>query len=634
MLFTEFRYAFRGLTRSPGFAATLIGVLGLGIGANTAIFTVLNSILLHPAGIRQPERLVVPRIKYTRLHLDAIDLSPRDFDDLRQAGGIFSAATAISRSDFNYAGGDLPVRLQAAAVTRQFFDVFGVRPRLGRTFYPEEDLPNRNREAILSDGLWRGLFGADPAVVGRHALFNGETFEIVGVMPPEFHYPSTAEVWVPLGLPPSQYATGLRWDEDLLVVARLSAGVEFEHAAAGINLLSGRVLAREYREIGPDGWRLFAVPFLTYNNAGVRSHLLILMGAVGLVLLIACSNVAGLMLARASHRSREYAVRVVLGANRRHILGQSLAESSLISVGAGGIGLILGVAGSHLLLLASPPQFSQGVAPRTDLLVLGFTAGVAALTAILTGIAPGSYMFHVRSLHTHLAARVASSSRQRLRSALVAAELALALVLLVGAGLFLRSLVRLHQVDPGYDPRGLLTAQLALPPERYANPAQRASFYQEALDRVRALPGVRDAAWVAALPLTGIGGSGSFGIKGRPPLPGQTWPHGNQRFVTPGFLRVLRVPLLKGRFFTEADREGGEPVCVIDELLARQYWPDRNPVGEEIDAEGKKGRIIGVIGHVRQGGLAREEIKGEYIFPLYQQAVSSPWHWRRWGSGG
>jgi predicted permease len=540
-LFDEVRYACRSMTRSPGFAAILIGVLGLGIGANTAVFSVVNSILLHPTGIRQPDRLVVPRVKYAKLHLGAISLSPRDFGDLRQTRGVFSASTAISTSNLNYTGASFPVRLRAAAVTHQFFDVFGVKPRLGRSFYPEEDLPNRNGEAILSDGLWRRLFGADPAVIGRRALFNGESFEIVGVMPPEFQYPTTAELWMPLGLPPSQYSTGIRWDETLLVVARLSGDANFQQAATAINLLSGQVLASEYREIGPDGWGLFAVPFLTFNNAGVRSYLLILMVAVGLVLLIACSNMVGFMLARASHHSREYAVRVALGASRWHILGQSLAECSIISIGGGALGLMLGIAASHLLLVVSPQQFSQGLVLHTDVFVLGFTAGVAALAAILTGVAPGLYMCHVSSLHNHLTQRGASPSRQRLRSALLGAELALALTLLVGAGIFLRSLVLLQQVYPGYDPSGLLTAQLALPTERFKSGTSRAAFYREVLDRVRALPGVTDAAWVAGLPLTRLGGSGSFDIKGHPPLTGQPWPHGYQRYVTPGFLHVLRL---------------------------------------------------------------------------------------------
>jgi predicted permease len=617
--FTEFRYAFRSLRRSPGFAITLIGVLALGIGANTAIFSAVNSILLHPVGIREPERLVVPRVKYTKLHLDAISLSPRDLGDLRQTG-IFSSVTAISRSDFNYAEEDhVPVRLQAAAVNWEFFDVFGVRPRLGRAFSREEDLPNRNREAILSDGLWRTAFGADPAVIGRHAMLNGESFEIVGVMPPEFQYPSTTQLWVPLGLPTSEYTTGVRWDEKLLVVGRLSEGGQFPQAAARIELLGGQIVTREHENMAGDGFGLFAVAFLTFNNAAVRSHLLILLGAVGMVLLIACANMAGLMLARASHRSREYAVRVALGATRWNILAFSLAESLLISVAAASVGMILGVGGAHLLMLASPPQFSAGVPIHTDLFVLGFTATITALTAIFTGIAPGLYMFQGNSLGIHFAARSTSLARQRLRGALVAAELSLALVLLIGAGLFLRSLIRLHEVDPGYDAQGLLTAQLALPSSgRYKDAAQRVEFYRQALERVRALPGVRSAAWAAALPLAGNGGSGSFEIGGRHPLPGQPWPHGNQRYVTPDFLRALKVPLSKGRFFTDADREGGEPVCVIDELLARRYWPDRDPIGDKIDAEGKKCNIVGVIAHIRRR-IADEEIKGEYIFPMYQQ---------------
>lgn len=350
------------------------------------------------------------------------------------------------------------------------------------------------------------------------------------------------------------------------MIGRLADGVEFRQAAAGIDVLSAQVLAREHGDIGAGGWQLFTI----------------LLGAVGLVLLLACSNIAGLMLARASRRTREYAVRGALGASRAPVavVGREHAAT--------------------------------------------FAVLLTALTALLTGLAPGLYMYRAASLAGPLASRAASASRHRLRGALVSVQLAFALILLLGVSLFLRSLLRVHELDPGYDASGVLTARLtSLTNERAKTPAGQSAFYREALTRVRAIPGVRDAAWAAGLPLTVFGGSGSFQIRGRTDKPGEAWPHGLRRYVTPGFLNVLRVPLHRGRFFTEADRENSEHVCVIDERLARQYWPDRDPIGDEITVDGQpRARIVGVIGHISQGSPSASDMKGEYLFPLYQHPRS------------
>ena len=620
----DFRQAARTLFKTPGFALTVIIVLALGIGANTAIFSILNSILLHPAGISDPGRIAVLRVKYDKLNLKSIGTSAPDFADMRDSRQLFSAAAAMSGGDFNYTGSDLPVRLQGAQVTWQFFDVFGVKPRTGRMFRSDEDAPGMNRVVVLSDAVWKRVFGADAGIVGRKIQLNQEPYQVVGIMGSDFRFPALADLWTPLAIDPKRFTPDNRGNQWLFTAGRLRPGVSLRQAASAIKVLEQQIIQREDKDgdAKNSGWGIFLVPFLQFAAGDSRTPLLILMGAVGLVLLIACSNIAGLMLARASYRAREYSVRVALGAGTWRIVRQTLAESLTLSAAGAFLGMLAGIAGSQFLVALAPSRFAEGVIIRTDYRVLLFTMAAAALAAVLFGIAPALQLArtdHQLALREGGRGGTASKARQRVRSALVVAEVALALVLMVGAGLLVRSLVRMHDVSTGFDPSGVMTAQLSLPRAAYKEPEKQISFYRAAIDRLHMMPGVQRAAAVIPLPFSGDNSSASFNIARHPAGPGQPEPHGDVRLVTPEYFEMMRMPLIRGRYFNETDRAGSERGAIIDEMLAKQYWPNEDPVGQQIYRNPKEpATIVGIVGHVRHSDLTGEDKKGAYYYPMLQ----------------
>ncbi len=623
-MFSDFRYACRFLRKSPTFTLTALSALALGIGANTAIFSVVNSILISPSGISEPNRVVVIRIKYDKLNLKSISTSAPDFVDIRQSKEVFSSAALLRQSDFNYASGTSPERLVGARVSWQWFDVFGAQPLLGRLFRPEEDEPGANNVVILSYAAWQHFFGGDDAIVGKTIELNQQPYKVAGVMNPRFRVPAQTDLWVPIGLSPQDYSTQNRHNQSYFTVARMNAGITFPKARARLSLLQEQIIQREdpqgYAKVS--GWGIFAVPYMEFVSGDLRTPLLILLGAVGFVLLIACSNVAGLMLARASGRGREIAVRAALGAGRWRLIRQLLAESFLLSLLGGLVGMLVGLAGVRLLLLMAPEQQAAGIDVRTDIPVLLFTAGLTVLSGFLFGLAPAWQISRgnpYESLKEGARTGTAGRARQRLRSALVVGELALALVLLVGAGLFLRSLTRLQEVTTGFQPHGVMSGMVSLPQSRYEKDEVKASFYRDVLEKLAALPSVKSAAAVMPLPFSGSNWSASFGIEGRQEAPGDPGPHGDVRYVSPGYFATLGIPLLRGRAFTEQDRAGTEPVALVDEALARQYWPHEDPVGKRLrrGARAPWATIIGVVGHVRHSELAGDS-KGVYYFPIYQ----------------
>ena len=610
---SDFRFALRTLAKAPGFSLTAVGVLALGIGANAAIFSLVNQVLLNPAGISDPDRVVALRARYNKLNLKNINLSAPDFADARASRQVFEHTAVMEQGDFNYTGGDIPERLRGASVSWEFFDVFGVRPALGRAFSAGEDRPNANFVAILSHAAWQRLFGADPAVLGR--------------MGPEFRYPAGVDLWVPMGLSDADHAAGQRFSEHLAAFARTRPGVGFERVNAFLAVLSDRVrrntdFARE------SDWGLFAMPFTGYVAGDNRTAILVLMGAVAFVLLIACSNIAGLMLARVSGRARELAVRTALGAGRWRLIRQTLAESLLLALGGAIAGLALAYAAVPLLLSLAPREAAAGMAVRMDLHVLLFTAAAALLSGVLFGLAPAWQIARMDPYgilkgggRSGMAAGARGSARARLRSALVIAETAVALALLVGAGLFLRSLARLQTVDPGFQPRGVMTASLSLPPASYPDDARRVAFYRAVADRLSQVPGVTSAAVGLPLPFSGMDSSASFQIEEKPTGAGDPGPHGDIRRVSPGYFSALGIPLKGGRLFTDQDRAGTEPVALVDTNLARQYWPGEDPIGQHVrnGSAGAWTRIVGVVGHVYHSQLAADSGKGAYYFPMWQQ---------------
>jgi predicted permease len=629
-MLSDFRYVLRSLIKSPAFALTAIVALALGIGANTAVFSVFNGLMLHPSGVSQPERVVVAQAKYDKLNLKSIPLSAPDFADVRDGKQVFSSASAMMQDDYNYTGGDWPQRLQGAKVTWQWFQVFGASPQLGRVFHPEEDQVKADHEVVLAYSTWKRVFGGDPKIVGKSIQLNQQSYLVLGVMGAEFSWPAQADLWTPLGLPAERYSPGNRFNENLFVVARMKPDATFAQADAFVKLAARRVAEQHDRagEYARDSaWGMFAVPLTEFVFGNVKTQVMILLGAVALVLLIACSNIAGLMLVRSSTRSREIALRAALGAGRWRLVRQILAESILLTCAGTLLGLVAAYGGVRLLLQFAPESVAAGLSIHLDRYVLLFTSGIGVLSALLFGLAPAwqiSSMGRYESLkeggHTGSAGR----GRQRLRSALVVGELAVALTLLVGSGLCIKSLSRAQEVDTGFEPRGVMSAALGLPETQYNNADKQAAFYQSVIERLRAMSGVQAAGAVTPIPFGGDESAASFNIEGRPAGPGDPGPHGNIRNVTPGYFAAFGIPVRAGRVFTDQDRKGAEPVVVIDENLARQYWLNLDPVGKRIrnGQNSPWATIVGVVGHVKHSALIGDSDKGVYYYPIAQSPVT------------
>jgi predicted permease len=629
------RYAVRMLGKNLGFAAVAVLTLGLGIGANTAIFSAVNGLLLHPAGIPHPERLVAVRVRYEKLNLKNIVASAPDFTFVRDNKQIFAAAAMQREADFNYTGGEFPVRLRGSRVTWQWFEVFEAKPLMGRVFAPEEDQFGADHEVVLAYNTWKATFGGEPNIVGQSILLNSEPYKIVGVMGPNFLWPNPTDLWAPMGLKPEGYAIDNIFNESYFVVARTQPNVTLPNVTAFLDLTTQQIRddARTQGYPKASGWGMFAVPFAQFVYGDVRTPLFILLGAVGLVLLIACSNVAGLLLARASGRAKEFAVRTALGASPWRLAGQTLTESVVLSA----VGMILGLAIAFGLLGAlvalAPENLTTGVTIPMDAWVLGFTALLAVVAALIFGTAPAFRVARIDPQANLKQGRGSGSETRgdhRFRDVLVAGELALALVLLASAGVFLKSLSKLHDVDLGFRPHGLMTAALALPDKTYDTPAKQIGFLRSALERLRNSPGVESAAAGTPLPFSGFGGAASFAIEGRVAPPGDPGPHGDIRQVSAGYFETMGIRVVSGRTFTDEDRVGSQPVAIVDENLARQYWPNENPVGRHIRNGQKQPwkTIVGVVAPVRHSQVAGDEAsadmvagaaKGVYYYPLYQE---------------
>ncbi len=620
-LLAELRYAARSLRKSPAFTLVLVATLALGIGANTAIFSLVNQVLFHPRGISDPERVVVLQTSYGKLNLSGIGLSATTFADARDSRDVFEHAAIMRGGDVNYTGGEHPVRLAGASVSADWFGVFGATPYLGRVFRPEEDQPGANRVVVLSYATWQSLFGGDPGAVGRKIELSQTQFEIIGVMQPDFRQPAQAEAWTLMGLEPAAFTEPNRFNENYLGVARIRRGVSVARANSWMDVLADRV-----RSAGTDAaayannshWGLLVVPFTDFQAGQSKTALLVLSAAVGLVLLIVCANAAGLMLARSSARARELAVRAALGAGRLRLMSQIFGECLLLGLAGGAAGIGLAYAGLNLALQRAP-----GLDAGLDAPVLLFTLAASLVTVLLFGAAPAWQISRTNPQQTMQASVARSStagrSRQRFRAALVVGETALALILLITAGIFLRSFARIQTVDPGFDPEGVMSAYFSLPPVEYAGGQAQANFYRAALEHLRSAPGVAAAGMGGPLPFSGETASASFSIEGRDAAPGDPGPHGNVRLVTPGYLEALGIPLRRGRLFTAADRDGAQRVTVIDENLARQYWPDEDPIGKRILSNGDAYTIVGITGHILDSDLAADSGKGTYYFTMFQR---------------
>jgi predicted permease len=623
-----FAYGFRTLAKSPGFTAAVLFSLALGIGANVAIYSVVNGLLFHPAGIDHPETLVTPRVDYKKLGLNRIGMSAPDFADVRNSRQIFSKAAMEVTNSFTYTGGDSPQRLDGALVSWQWFDVFGRRPLLGRGFHREEDQPGANYEAVLSFGTWQRLFGGNRAILGRTIELNNMAYRVIGVMPSDFRFPFEASLWVPLGLPPQAYGPRSRFNENYFVLARLAPDVSHQRAAIAMQALSHRVLD-QVPFARASQWGMVIEPLTEYSAGDLKTPALILLGAVGLVLLIACCNIAGLMLVRGTARARELAVRSALGASRSDLIKQALAETSLLALAGTALGLAAAYWILDALLSLARIQLSSGMLIRIDGHVLAFTACAGAFSAILFGLVPAWHISRLGQHYDQLKEGSRSDTeghhRVRLRSALVAGQIALALVLLVGAGLLLKTLAHLRDVNAGFDPHNVMTASVALPATQYADPDKQTAFLHAVLDNLSQTPGVVSAGAANNVPFSGGDSTAAFNIQGRIVSPGDPGFHGSDRYTSPDYFKTLHIPLLAGRYFNDGDRKNGQPVAIVDIDLTRKYWPNQNPIGQRIrmNIPGEPwATVVGIVGHVKQSSLAADSGRGAYYFSIYQQPVN------------
>jgi putative ABC transport system permease protein len=619
-LWRDLRYALRGLGRSPAFTAIAVLTLALGIGANTAIFSVVNAVLLRPLAYSRPDQLVSVRALLLGRERADIPMSQPEYHDLVREAPALRDLAAIWPININLTGSNEPERIQAAVVSYNYFSLLGVAPALGRDFTKADDGGKIGYVALISDDLWRHRFGGDPGVIGKTVRLDDDPMTIIGVMPPGFRHPvesgaSPMELWAPIALdnPDSTFVNN-RGARVFDLIGRLKPGATVDQLQAQLLALTGR-LASRYPDAYPPalGWQAEGIPLAERVVGKVRPALLVLLGAVGFVLLIGCANVANLLLARATTRDREIGIRTALGGSRLRLIRQLLTESIVLATVGGLVGLLIAMWGTsalgHLAMQYLPRAREIGI----DHAVLGFTTFLILLTGVGFGMLP-SLQASRPDLQTVLkdAGRGASpgAPRTRVRGALVVVEVAVALVLLAGAGLLLRSFQRLIAVEPGFNPEGLLVLQVWLPVQnepskgRYFTDEQRRAFYDRAQEAVATVPGVRQVALVTRLPYRGRN-EARFDIEGRPTPTDQPPPVAEARRVTPEYFHTMQIPVLGGRTLAPAVDSTGPVEAVINQTLARKYWPGDDPVGRRIRVFGRKGplaTIVGVVGDVRQAG--------------------------------
>jgi len=626
------RYSLRQFRKTPAFTVTAVLTLALGIGANIAVFSVTNAVLLNPSGVPNPDRVLALRAKYAMGDLANISMSAPDVGDAMDARNLFSAVAAMQPGSFNYTpNGTTPTKINAALVTHRWFDVFEARPLIGRSFRAEEDVPGANRVIVLSYKTWKERFGGDASIVGRKVMLDEQSYEVIGVMRPDFDWPNTAEVWAPLGLKPEIFHDAkARYNENLFTVGRMRSGVTLEQVNSYLSLKASQVAASEGASsyAKASGWGMFAMPLVEFISGSLRRPLTILIGAVLLVLLIACANIAGLQLARASARQREVSIQIALGANRFRLIQQAFVESAVLAAAGALLGILFANISIPVLLAFAPESLSSNLSVRLDVPVLLFVAAAGVVCAILCGIAPAWHMMHARwfqTLQEGGRSESISKARQHVRSALVVAEIAVAMVLMMGAGLLVRSLHQLAQVETGFDPRQVVSAQISLPRAKYKENPQQAAFYAALEDQLRAQPGVSDVAIADCVPFVDdMCGSASFGIVGRPQAPNDPGPHGYIRQISPDYFSTLKIPVLRGRTFSLADRATTQPVVVIDDILAHQYWPNQDPIGQYMSfgSQYPKVEIIGMVRHARHSSLEADGSEGMYYLSMAQ--IPSP----------
>ena len=624
------KYAFRQLVMNPTFALVMILTLALSIGANSAIFSVINGVLLKKLPYPQPERLT--RIFLSSQEYPKFPLNPWDFLDFRARNHSFETIAAFTRGDVQISGDDgEPSKLNGFGITSGYFRVLGLRPELGREFDFKAEIPGNGLQVILSDRVWHTRFAADPNIIGRKITLNMQPFTVIGVMPPgtehpgnEYHsvvYGESVDVWWPFSFAGDPNNRGSHFIEG---IGRLRSGVSVAQAMAEMNAIMNQ-LSRE--QSGKDsGWKVLVVPLYREVVGASRQMLLVLLGAVTIVLLIACANAANLLMARASARQREIAVRLAMGAPRLRVVRQLLTESLLISFAGGVLGLLMAFGGVRALVMLLPPDFPRAGDIHVSWPVLAFTLAVSLSTGILFGIAPALQASRTdpkEGLQNSARGTTAGRHQNHLRNALVMAEVGLASVLLIGAGLMLRTFLNLIHLNPGFKEDHLLTATVSLPHERYKSQEDRLLFYTRLIATLDSLPGVESAGAGSDLPWTGYDeNAGGFRIEGKTPTAGQQF-HARYHAATPDYFKAMGIPLLEGRAFNDGDKNGTTNVFVINESMARLYWPKEEVIGKRLTFEDNPKKdsdwitVVGVVGDVKDhpNSLGAEPA---FWYPEYQ----------------
>ncbi len=602
---SDIRYALRSLLKRPGFTFIAVITLALGIGANTAIFSAINALLLKPLPFPELDRVVAIWDKLPSRGVLHNEVAMANYLDLKAQNQSFDQLAIYRWWSANLTGVDTPERIQGFLVSANYLDTIGIKPIMGRNFYPEENQPGKDTVAIITHSLWQRRFGGDPNIVNKTITINSIVRTVVGVTPERFNFPKGAEIYAPLPMTPEVMSS--RGSHSYYIIGRLKPGVSIASAQADTDNIAAR-LEQQYPETNK-GWGSTVFPIVADTVRLYDTPLWVMMGAVGFVLLIACANVANLLLARATGRHREIALRAALGASRWRIVRQLLTESVIVALAGGALGILIGFWGIDALRAANPGD-AEKFAPGWYQLginfpTLAFTLGLSLLSGIVFGLAP-ALQVSKPNLNDSLkeGARQTSGRSHYMRNSLVVFEVALSLMLLVGAGLLARSFLSLLKTDPGFNPDHVLTMNLVLPGAKYRQQPQRVAFYNDLVQRVKAYPGVESAAAVNYLPLGGSNSSDSYLVEGVPePAPGDEY-DGRYRVCTPDYFRTMEIPLLKGRSFTDQDKPGATPVVIVNETLARKHWPGENAIGKRIRFYGPLDRapwmeIVGVIKDVK-----------------------------------
>jgi putative ABC transport system permease protein len=616
----DLAFAVRMLLKNPAFTCIAILALGLGIGANTAIFSVVNAVLLKPLPYRDPDRLVRVYETFPEQGWRQNSVTAGNYLDWLAENQSFQDMAAMGGGDFSLTGDGEPVRLRGSRVSSSFFSVLKVQPALGRGFLAEEDRYGNHNSVVLSYGLWQRRFGGDLQILGKSLILNQNTHSVVGVMPAGFDFPDAGtEVWVPLAFRENEINN--RRGHSYRVIARLKPGMTLPQAERDLNIIETRIGA-EHRFV--KGWGVELIPLKERLVGKSRPALLILLGAVGFVLLIACANVANLLLARAAARQKEFAIRAALGAGRFRVVRQLLTESVLLAVIGGIFGLLLAYWGVHALVALSPANLPRVEEIRIDRWVLFFTLGVSLATGAIFGLAPALQASKPdvnEALKDSGRGSTGGLGRNRLRSLLVVSEVALSLVLLISAGLMIRSFSRLREVNPGFNPDRILTMSISLPGKKYSELEKSVQFIDQLIQRVGNLPGIKSVGMINNLPLAGSGSSIAVKVEGLPePAPGEPIAAGHRQ-ISPNYFKTLGTAFVKGRDFNEHDRTNSIPVAIINDSFVRKFMRGQEPIGQRLNVgDGGPGpvEIVGVVKDIRHNGLDTEA-GAEMYFPYMQR---------------